>query len=201
MAASILKALASLALSVAAIQAQAAVTTKAAQQSISLDAQSSEFDFRNNTLVFRKVQITQGELSIAADQAQATGLDFENSHWIFRGSVKITMDQGELSSDSAEVTFAKKLLSVAIINGSPAQFQQRIAKTGRLAQGRADLIVYDVAKGVVRLTRNAWLSDGQNEIRGESLKYNVLDQRIIADAAEQNSQRVHIVITPPAPKQ
>jgi lipopolysaccharide export system protein LptA len=179
----------------------AATTPKPLQQSISLDAQSSEFDFRNNNLLFRKVRIAQGSMSVAADQAQATGLDFENSHWVFRGSVKITLEQGELTSDSAEITFAKKLLSLAIINGSPAQFQQRIAKTGRLAQGRADLIEYDVAKGVVRLTNNAWLSDGQNEIRGESLKYNVVDQRIVADAAEQNSQRVHIVITPPTPKQ
>jgi len=61
--------------------------------------------------------------------------------------------------------------------------------------GTAD-IDYDAAKGVVRLTKNAWLSDGQNEVRGESLKYNVIAQSIIADAADQNSQRVHIIITP-----
>jgi lipopolysaccharide export system protein LptA len=195
-----LGAAAALALLIAAAPLRAAPVPKPVQQSISLDAQSSEFDFRNNILLFRKVRIAQGSMSVAADQAQATGLDFENSHWIFRGSVKITLDQGELTSDSAEITFAAKLLSVAVINGSPAQFQQRVAKTGRLAQGRADLIEYDVAKGVVRLTKNAWLSDGQNEIRGESLKYNVVDQHIVADAAEQNSQRVHIVITPPTPK-
>jgi lipopolysaccharide transport protein LptA len=50
----------------------------------------------------------------------------------------------------------------------------------------------------VRLTKNAWLSDGQNEVRGESLKYNVIAQSIIADAVDQNSQRVHIIITPTA---
>jgi len=57
-----------------------------------------------------------------------------------------------------------------------------------------------VAKGVVRLSKNAWLSDGQNEIRGESLKYNVLAQNIVAEGSEQGSQRVHIIITPPNPK-
>ena len=40
----------------------------------------------------------------------------------------------------------------------------------------------------------------QNEIRGESLKYNVLAQSIVADAADQGSQRVHIIITPPPPR-
>jgi lipopolysaccharide export system protein LptA len=44
------------------------------------------------------------------------------------------------------------------------------------------------------------LSDGQNEIRGESLKYNVRAQSVAAEAAEQGSQRVHIIITPPPPK-
>ena len=168
------------------------------QQSISLDAQSSELDYKNNSLVFRKVRIAQRNLSVSADLAQATGLDFENSHWVFHGAVKITMEQGQLTSDEADITFAKKLLSKAVVNGKPAAFEQRIAKRGKLAQGRADTIDYDVQKGVVHLSKNAWLSDGQNEIRGESLKYNVLAQSIVAESSEQGSQRVHIIITPPA---
>ena len=56
------------------------------------------------------------------------------------------------------------------------------------------------AKGIVRLSKNAWLSDGQTEIRGDSLKYNVLAQSMVAEGAEQGSQRVHILITPPPAK-
>jgi lipopolysaccharide transport protein LptA len=194
MAVSILKAVALFALALPAFQAIAARVEQAA---ISLDAQSSELDYKNNNLIFRKVRITQGNMSVAADQAQATGLDFENSRWVFRGNVKITMDQGQLTSDEAEITFAKKLLSKAVVKGNPAVFEQRIAKTGKLAQGHAEIIDYDVTKGVVHLSKNAWLSDGQNEIRGESLKYNVLAQSIVAEASEQGSQRVHIIITPP----
>jgi lipopolysaccharide transport protein LptA len=181
-----------------ALPASLAIAAHVEQQAISLDAQSSELDYKNNNLIFHKVRITQGNMSVAADQAQATGLDFENSHWVFRGNVRITMDQGQLTSDEAEITFSKKLLSKAIVHGNPSAFEQRIAKTGKLAQGRAELIDYDVAKGVVHLSKNAWLSDGQNEIRGESLKYNVLAQNIVAEASEQGSQRVHIIITPPA---
>jgi len=195
MAASTLKAFALFALALSASQSLAAHVE---QQAISLDAQSSELDYKNNNLIFRKVRITQGDMSVAADQAQATGLDFENSRWVFRGNVRITMNQGELTSEEAEITFAKKLLSKAIVNGNPAAFEQRIEKTGKLARGRADTIDYDVAKGVVHFSKNAWLSDGQNEIRGESLKYNVLAQNIVAESAEQGSQRVHIIITPPA---
>jgi lipopolysaccharide transport protein LptA len=194
MAASILKAVALFAL---ALPASAVLAAKV-EQTISLDAQSFEMDLKTNNLIYRKVRIAQGDMSVTADQAQGTGLNFDNSRWVFRGSVRITMDQGQLTSDEAEITFAKKLLSKAIVNGKPAAFEQRIAKTGKLAQGRADTIDYDVAKGVVHLSKNAWLSDGQNEIRGESLKYNVLAQNIVAEASEQGSQRVHIIITPPA---
>jgi lipopolysaccharide transport protein LptA len=196
MVASTLKAIALMALALPDSRAIAAHVEQ--RQSIALDAQSSELDYKNNNLIFHKVRIVQGDMAVAADQAQATGLDFENSHWVFRGNVKITMDQGLLTSDEAEITFAKKLLSKAVVNGKPAAFEQRIAKTGKLAQGRADTIDYDVAKGVVHLSKNAWLSDGQNEIRGESLKYNVLAQNIVAEGPEQGSQRVHIIITPPA---
>jgi lipopolysaccharide transport protein LptA len=195
MAASNLKAVALAAL---ALQAFPALAAHVEQQAIKIEAQSSEMDFKNNNLIYRKVRISQGNTSVAADQAQGSGLNFDNSHWVFRGNVKIAMDQGQLSSDEADITFANKLLSKAVVNGKPAAFEQRMAKTGKLAQGHADSIDYDVIKGVVHFSKNAWLSDGQNEIRGESLKYNILAQSVAAEASEQGSQRVHIVITPPA---
>jgi lipopolysaccharide transport protein LptA len=170
---------------------------------IALDAQSSELDLRTNNVYFRKVRIAQGAMAVSADQGQATREalgNFDNSLWVFRGNVRITMDQGLLTADDAEINFVKNLLANAVAHGKPAEFEQRIEKTGKVAHGHADNIDYDAGKGVVRLTKNAWLSDGQNEVRGESLKYNVLAQSIVADAAEQGSQRVHIIITPPPPK-
>jgi lipopolysaccharide export system protein LptA len=167
---------------------------------IALDAQSSELDLRTNNVYFRKVRIAQGTMAVTADQGQATrealGPSLDNSLWTFRGNVKITMETGQLTADDAQVDFEKKLLSKAVAHGKPAEFEQRIEKTGKVAHGHADNIDYDATKGVVRLTKNAWLSDGQNEVRGEALKYNVQAQSIIADAAEQGSQRVHIIITP-----
>jgi lipopolysaccharide export system protein LptA len=202
MAASNLRALAFFALTLPAIHAMGAVHP-AEQQPIYLDADSTAVDLRTNSAVFHKVRISQGATSITADQGQASrhasGLDFDNSLWVFRGNVKITMDQGQLNSDDAAITFANKVLSKAVANGKPASFEQHIAKTGKLAQGRAESIEYDVHDGIVHLKKNAWVSNGEDEIRGESLKYNVLAQSIVAEASEQGSQRVHIIITPPPP--
>ncbi len=62
------------------------------------------------------------------------------------------------------------------------------------------MVDYEVSKGVVHFSGDAYLSDGQNEIRHDSLKYNIGAQSVVAEAAEQGSQRVHIIITPPPPK-
>ncbi len=200
MAASPLSRVALLLICVLPVEAGAQIPGANSQLPITLDAQSSDLDYRNNILVFRKVKITQGKLAVEADQARANGVNFDNSRWLFSGKVKITVEQGLLTSDEAEITFGDKLLTKAVINGSPAQFEQRREKTGQLARGRAESIIYDVKSGMVNLTKNAWLSDGQNEIRGESLKYNVDEQRVVANAAEQGSQRVRITITPPPAK-
>jgi lipopolysaccharide export system protein LptA len=178
----------------------AAVAAK--QQAIVLDAQSADGSMDN--VVFHKVKITQGDMSISADQGQGTrksgNVDFDNSLWVFRGNVKITMDQGQLTSDDAQITFIKQQLYKAVANGTPASFDERVAQTGKVAHGHADVIDYDAAKGVVTLLKNAWLSDGQSEIRGDTVKYNVLAQNIVAEGTEPDSQRVHIVITPPPSK-
>jgi lipopolysaccharide transport protein LptA len=196
MAASTLRALALAALWLPASLAGAAAHVE--QQNIVLDAAYSEMDLKSNNVIFHKARISQGNMSIAADQAQGSGLDFDNSHWVFRGNVKITMEQGTLASDEADIAFAKKLLAKAVVNGKPAIFEQKLAKLGKTAKGHADTIDYDVGKGIVHFSKNAWLSDGDREIQGESLKYNLLTQTIIAEASEQASQRVHIIITPPA---
>jgi lipopolysaccharide export system protein LptA len=39
---------------------------------IALDAQSSELDLKNNNVFFRKVRIAQGNMSVTADQGQAS---------------------------------------------------------------------------------------------------------------------------------
>ena len=208
MAASSLKCLAICALLISLARANAAAQAALKhdrQATILLDSQSVSIDLKTNTAVFSKVRISQGTMSITADQGQASqqrsaDLYFENNVWNFKGNVKITMDQGQLTSDDAQITFVNSLLSKAVVNGKPAAFEQTVTKTGKLAKGRADTIDYDANKHVVRFLKDAYLNYGDNELRGQALKYDVLSQKVIAEEAEQNSQRVRITITPPPPK-
>jgi lipopolysaccharide transport protein LptA len=170
-----------------------------------IDMTASSFEARkNNTISVRKVHIVQGNMTLTADQGEVSGSSvensFDNSVWNFKGSVKVTMENGALNSDEAQVTFSNKVLSKAVVTGHPATFQQKIPKSDKTATGHADIIDYDVNKGLVRLTKDAYLNNGQIEARGESLKYDIVRQVSTADAGEQDSQRVHFVITPPPPK-
>jgi lipopolysaccharide transport protein LptA len=172
---------------------------------ILLDSQSVAIDLKTNSAVFTKIKISQGTMSITADEGRASqqrsaNLYFENNVWYFKGNVKVTLETGQLTSEDAQITFVNSLLSKAVVNGKPAAFEETVAKTGKLARGNADTIDYDASKHIVRFLKDAYLSNGDNDIRGQALKYDVLGQKVIAEEAEQNSQRVRITITPPPPK-
>jgi lipopolysaccharide transport protein LptA len=182
-----------------------AVAARDRQEEILLDSQSVSIDLKTNSAVFSKIRISRGAMSISADQGQANqqrsnDLYFENNVWNFRGNVKITVEQGQLFSDDAQITFVNNVLSKAVVNGKPASFEQTVAKTGKLAKGHAETIDYDAGKHLVRFLKNAYVTNGDHEMLGQSVKYDILAQKVMAEEAEQNSQRVHIIITPPPPK-
>jgi lipopolysaccharide transport protein LptA len=163
---------------------------------ITVDARSSEFDYGKSRLVFHNVTITQGKLRVEAGEATATNLNFENSQWQFVGAVRITMENGSLNSDRADVTFAANQIARAVINGSPATFEQTLEQPPQVARGHANVIEYDVAQGTVRLSDDAWLSDGENELSGAVLVYDIRAERVLANAPAGTDQRVRITINP-----
>jgi lipopolysaccharide transport protein LptA len=164
---------------------------------INLEAASSDFDYKNNSLMFRRIRITQGGLEVTAQQANATGLEFENSEWRLQGEVKISVPGGQLQSNEARVQFRNNAIVRASIKGTPAAFEQRLRTNDQVARGRAESIEYNVQESTVRLTGDAWLSDGQNEIRGNTLVYDVGRERVQANPNEKDPGGVRITINPP----
>jgi len=161
-----------------AAQAAPPKTAKARDGEIVLDAASSEVDYRSGTLLFRDVVITQGAVRVQAERARATGLDFKEATWTFSGKVRITVQDGELRSDEAVVTFVADRVTRAVVRGKPAELEQKLKDGGR-ARGRA-----------------ASLSDGRSDIRGEQLVYDINAQRVQAGKASGGDDRVRIVIRP-----
>lgn len=145
---------------------------------ITVEAKSSDFDYKNSVLVFEDVKIVQGPVRITAETARASGLDFEESGWEFSGAVHIQLTDGALASDTARVRFAKGEIQSATVTGAPATFEQR--RDAKFAQGRANRIDYDLDRGTVELAGDAWLSDGRDEITGPTLVYSTANQKVIS---------------------
>lgn len=171
---------------------------QAQQQPITLDAASSDFDRRNERLVFRDVRIQQGEVVIKADDAESRDLDFSRGSWLFRGNVRITSPMGNIESDRATISFLEHRLDRATSEGMPARFSRTMPEPdARTVTGTANRIVYDVTRGELELAGQAALRDGIREVSGGRLVYRIAEDRLIASADDEGTERVRIVITPP----
>jgi lipopolysaccharide transport protein LptA len=167
---------------------------------ITLDAASSEIEIATNRYIFKAVSIKQGDMRVQADEARATGTNFDNATWEFKGKVKITLPNGGLRSDLARVQFKNNTIASARIEGQPAEFEQQRANNAEPARGRARIIDYDVATNVVRLINEAWLTDGRNDIKGNELVYSLLDQKVRAQAKPgDGTSGIRITIRPATP--
>jgi lipopolysaccharide transport protein LptA len=189
---------ASAATHIAAVTKNSVPAPSKAARKLPIDVASSKIDYKGDSVVFQDVVITQGDTKVQADRARAVGLDnFDNSHWTFEGNVRINGEQhGSLKSDQAVVEFRNKYIAKATVTGNPAEFEQKRSDTDEIARGHAREIVYNVNDGTVRLSNDAWLSDGHNEISGQELVYNIREQRVQAAATPGSNDKVHIRIEP-----
>ena len=158
-----------------------------------------DVNYKTRTVVYRQVVISQGNIIVRADRARTTmGQGQHNSQWTLQGNVHIQAPpRGSLSAERAVVSVLGSRITRATVSGNPAQFTQQ-SKAGKPAQGHAEQIVYDLNKGTVQLSGDAWLSDGRNQMSAPMLTYDVLKERI-KGSSPGNGGRVHITITPRAP--
>ena len=163
---------------------------------INLDADSSEFDRQANRLIFLGLRMTQGGLGIEADRGEAERLDFENSRWEFKGNVRIEREAEQAWCEDAVLFFDDHQLTRAEMTGEPVRFQQ-VREDEGLTEGQADNMEYDPVNGLVKMSGDAWISDGRNEVRGDRITYDLNKEQITAEG--DASGQVRMKITPPEP--
>jgi lipopolysaccharide transport protein LptA len=168
-----------------------------AQVPISLDAESSELDLKNQQLVFSKARISQGDLRVWADTASSANLDFANATWELEGNVRIESTDGVVEASAATVRFENHRLVSARAFGNPARFERTPPDDEREIRGTAGEIALDATARTVTLTSNASVTDGANAITGKRLTYNLIEDRLLATSDGQTEDRVRVVIVPP----
>ncbi len=137
-----------------------------------------------------------GPVTLSADRAVwVQGGDMQ-----YQGNVSLKADTLELQGDRMSVAQAADGQFSAQIFGTPARLKHlgQAGTDGPAAQpvnAEAERIDYDAREGVIRLSGNARLLRGGDEVTGAQIDYLVAARRIQASGGD--SGQVRIVIQPP----
>ncbi|MEL7536011.1 MAG: LptA/OstA family protein [Pseudomonadota bacterium] len=172
-----------------------------AQLPISLDADSSVFDRSKDRIEFAGLRITQGAIGIEADRGVTrlgsdTKLDFADSTWEFTGNVRIDIETATIVSESAQLYFRDHALQHATINGSPATFDDSRGPDQPPLHAEAEQFEYDLAEYVIRFVGKARIAEGDNEVTGADLLYDLTGKRVNFQGDPDTDERVRITIVP-----
>lgn len=161
-----------------------------------IDADNTTFDGKNSMIIFNGLRLTQGTVSIQADEGRATRMELEDSTWQFSGNVVIDIGAGRIECDTADLYFDDFRLQRAVVTGSPAIYDLKRAGSDDVTHGEAGRLQYDVDAGVIEFSEQATITERGNQISSNVLVYNIAEQRIKADSSGVEDGRVRITYTP-----
>ncbi len=133
------------------------------------------------------------EVKISASSQEA---DIKNNQLIFHGPVIVT--QGSIKINAAELQAFSKgddSAKTLVASGSPATYFQ-IMDDGRPAQASANEIHYELSTRTLTLIGEATLSQGGSRVTGSRIRYNIKQQKLLAESTGKGQDRVITVIQP-----
>jgi lipopolysaccharide transport protein LptA len=171
-------------------------------------SQSVMLDGPTNMMRAKGPRITQGDLTIVADDALATGFEFDEAgEFRLTGNVRLEVETAVMEADSAVFTFADRQLSRGELEGGPVSFSDTDAATQRSITGRAGKMSYDNVARTLRMTGDASVQLDAREVLGCDLIYDFRAERVTSGSADcEGGFRVRVRRDPegaaaPAPPQ
>lgn len=141
-----------------------------------------------------KAQTVRGPVKITAERAD---LD-RRQYALYRGNVRLTSAELELSGDRLELRQPVKGEFTAHLSGSPAHLRHEGLADEPPIQASAQLIDYDTRTAMVVMSGGAEIVRGSDHMSSESIRYNVAARRI--NAAGVGGGRVQMIVQPPPPR-
>ncbi|MDR2188851.1 MAG: lipopolysaccharide transport periplasmic protein LptA [Azonexus sp.] len=135
-------------------------------------------------------------------EANRLSVDDAKKIQILEGNVVITKGTLVLRADKVVVTedpygFQKGVATAA--KGKLATFRQKREGKDDYIEGEAERIEYDSNSEVAELFRRAWVKSGGDEIRGDYIWYDAVNEKYLATAGDKNGapgRRVIVTIEP-----
>ena len=137
-------------------------------QNIVIDAKKQELEIKTNTLSFSgDVEVKQGSLRMKADRLEV------------------------IKADENDPTSQDILRAI----GTPARYQQ-VLESGETLVATAKNIQYKVKDRILTLSGSASISQQGSQVSGETIEYNLVEQKLIASSNANKGQKVRTVLTP-----
>jgi lipopolysaccharide transport protein LptA len=141
-------------------------------------------DRQTNMMRAETPRITQGNLTVVADNALATGFEFDEAgEFRLTGNVRIEVDSAVMEADSAVFRFADGRLSRGELEGTPVSFSDFDREEQKSIVGSAGKMSYDYEARTLRMTGEASVRLDNREILGCDLIYDFAAERVTSGSA------------------
>jgi len=116
--------------------------------------------------------------------------EFTGDAEVRQGSLLMTAELIQVQTNSEGVETMKATGTV----DKPAKYIQSQESQSRFIEATAILITYDVNKGMIFLVGNAYLIQGFDSFSGETLTYDINNDKVIVKSSEDGTKRVKFKI-------
>lgn len=161
-----------------------------AQEEMRFQADSTDLDLKTNRSTSYNVTMTQGGWTLIAGEATLEWQNDEHGEWQLNGRVRLRGPGTEIDADVAKVAVASNRIQSVILTGQPATFGHYVEQQGKVAEGKAQSVQYDLESNSVSLTGDAFLAMGQYELTNATIHYYLNEQRVVANNPPPSTGRV-----------
>ena len=122
---------------------------------------------------------------------ETTGFnEFVGDAEVKQGSLVMTAEiiQVQTNADGVETMIAKGTIE------KPAKYIQSQENQARLIEATANLITYNVNEGMIYLVGDAFLVQGFDSFSGDSLTYDINNDKVLVKGSEDGTKRVKFKI-------
>tara|TARA_B100000787_G_scaffold162666_1_gene143594 strand:- start:340 stop:825 length:486 start_codon:yes stop_codon:yes gene_type:complete len=146
------------------------------------------------TSVFALSEDAQQPIEVEAESVMVDEIsgfnEFSGSAQVTQGSLLMTAELIQVQTNADGVETMKATGSIE----NPAKYIQSQENQSRFVEATATLITYDVNEGMVFLVGNAYLIQGFDSFSGETLTYDINNDRVIVKGSEDGTKRVKFKI-------
>lgn len=133
------------------------------------------------------------KIELASEYQNADGIakraSYQGNVVIQQGSLKVSADELEIDASKGEGN------EIFIATGNPAKYSQR-QEDGSIVTAQADKIEYHRQTRSLSLQGNAQIKQNSSSVQGESIKFNMELEQIIAQGSDQQNGRVITTFQP-----